>query len=97
MGVTDRFRRRGRLTTIYEMLVVCENAPVKKTHLMYQANLNHDQLQKFLQVLLDKGLCVEETADTRSVYRITTKGNRFVRAFQRLTQLIESPTPSRPE
>lgn len=97
MSLTEHFHKRGRLTTLYEMLTICQKGPVKKTHLMYRANLSHDQLQKFLQVLLDKELCVEDTSETRSLYHITMKGNQFLRAFQRLTQLIESSTPSEPE
>jgi predicted transcriptional regulator len=84
------FRKRGRLTILSEMLALCLTGPVKKTHLMYQANLSHGQLHKFLTVLLDKGFCTEARRTNATEYRITAKGRRFVNAFRRIQALFDA-------
>ena len=82
------FSKRGRLTILYELLTILQTGPVKKTHLMYRANVSHDPLHKFLAVLLTKDLCTEERRDGHSEYRITARGRRFVHEFQRIQAMF---------
>jgi predicted transcriptional regulator len=84
------FRKRGRLTILYEMLTICQMGPVKRTHLMYRANLSHGQLHKFVTVLLDKGFCTEVQRANATEYRITAKGRRFVSEFRRIQTLFDA-------
>lgn len=76
------FKKRGRLTILYEMLTLLQTGTAKKTHLMYRANLSHGTLTKHLAVLLDKDLCTEEPRNGTTVYRITARGRRFLHEFQ---------------
>jgi predicted transcriptional regulator len=72
------------------MLTLCQTGPIKKTHLMYRANLSHRTLHKFLAVLRDQGLCTEERRDGTTEYRITARGRRFVHEFQRIQALFNA-------
>jgi predicted transcriptional regulator len=72
------------------MLTLCQTGPIKKTHLMYRANLSHRTLHKFLSVLLDQGLCTEERRDGTTEYRITARGRRFVHEFARIQALFNA-------
>jgi predicted transcriptional regulator len=77
------------------MLTLCQTEPIMKTHLMYRANLSHRTLTKFLSVLLDKGLCTEETRDGTTVYRITARGRRFVHEFQTIRSFFDESREAR--
>jgi len=51
---------------------------IKPTHLMYKANLSHNQMKIYLEELIQKGL-VENTAVEESILiSITKKGREFV-------------------
>jgi predicted transcriptional regulator len=51
---------------------------VRKTKIMYQANLNYNLLEKYLKGLLESGL-VE--CDVDSYYLITSKGKEFLQMY----------------
>jgi predicted transcriptional regulator len=83
------------MTILYEMLTLCQTGPVKKTHLMYRANLSHRTLTKFLSVLLDKGLCTEESHDGTTVYRITARGRRFLHEYRTIRSFFDEERRAR--
>lgn len=82
------FINRGLLEIIFKILTLCEN-PSKKTHILYKANLSYSQLQKYLYLLIDKELCVEEGENKNKRYYITDKGRRFLKEFQEIRELLE--------
>jgi predicted transcriptional regulator len=82
------FRKRGFIVTLYDVLTTCQDGPVRKTHIMYRAKLSYRQLQLYLQVALNKGLCEEVALDGDVYYRITAKGRDFLRKFRDITQLL---------
>jgi len=64
----------------------------KKTQIMYSCNLSFRQLQTYLNLLLDRGLLrkvseKEEGRDPR-LFKITSKGQTLLRAYDRLKALI---------
>ena len=77
-------KKRGRIQIIGDMLRITENG-ANKTKVMYKANLSHNLLEKYLEVLLDKGLLI--IAD--NVYYTTEKGREFIRHYQRIMCLLE--------
>ena len=79
------FVRRSRLEIIYTILSLCRNAGAKKTRIMYRSNLSFNQLEKYLETLTSLGLL----ATDKGVYRLTEKGNEFLREFQDLKRLLE--------
>jgi predicted transcriptional regulator len=70
------FVKRSRLGIIYRILDISSHGPVRKTHVMYRANLNNAFLQRYLQLVVRKGLLVEHTASAGRTYQVTPKGER---------------------
>lgn len=70
-------KNRRRLDIVRDVLSIAL-VKVRKTRIMYQANLSHVQLEKYLKVLLDGGL-VERDGD--SLYLTTQKGREFLKTY----------------
>ena len=64
----------------------------KKTHIMYSCNLSFRQLEAYLCLLLDRGLLrkVSEAEKDRDpkFFKITSKGQNLLQAYDRLKALI---------
>ena len=50
---------------------------IKKTHLMYKANLSHNQMKTYLVELIGNGLLEDKTSEKRHRILITKKGRSF--------------------
>jgi Predicted transcriptional regulator len=68
--------KRDKLDIMINMLEVTLE-PCKKTHILYKANLNYYQLNKYLNELLDLGL-VKEIQVPYKCYVTTSKGKEFL-------------------
>jgi len=75
--------RRNDLDIQADLLNVASGG-AKKTHLVYQANLNFQMIKKYLKLLTDKGF-IEERKD--GVYHTTVKGQMFVTQYEELKGL----------
>jgi len=73
----NKNKNRRRLDIVRDMLSAA-SVRVRKTRVMYQANLNHRQVEKYLKILLESGL-VE--LDDDSLYLITGKGKEFLQMY----------------
>jgi len=64
----------------------------KKTHIMYSCNLSFRQLQNYLSLLLDRGLLLKASEEEKGrdprFFKITSKGQNLLRAYDRLKSLI---------
>ncbi|MGD0644260.1 MAG: winged helix-turn-helix domain-containing protein [Candidatus Bathyarchaeia archaeon] len=67
-------KNRGKLDIVHEILTIA-SVKVRKTKIMYQANLSFAQVERYLQSLLESGL-VESLDDV--FYFITPKGKEFL-------------------
>jgi predicted transcriptional regulator len=84
-------RNRDKLDIVRDMLAIA-STKVKKTRIMYQANLNYLQMEKYLKLLLEEGLLAPD-GDDGSCYLITEKGKEFLRVYadylKRRRRLVE--------
>jgi predicted transcriptional regulator len=84
-------RNRNKLDIVRDMLASA-SSKVRKTRIMYQANLNYVQMEKYLKVLLEEGLLARD-GDDDSCYLITKKGKEFLRVYadylRRRRRLVE--------
>jgi predicted transcriptional regulator len=69
--------RRGKLEIIADILLVANNG-VKKTEMVYKANINFMRLEEYLSLLVEKGLL--EHANGK--YRTTAKGKEYLHDYQ---------------
>lgn len=65
-------------------------SPKSRTHIMYGANLSFRQLNRYMELLLDKGLLrvSEETnSKAKNLYIITDNGLSFLENYRRLADV----------
>ena len=79
----EKQQKRSRFETIYTILKLCVKS-TKKTHIMYRANLSHQQLEKYLNLLLERNL----VAAGDDGYTTTPRGMNFIEKFNELQGIM---------
>ena len=69
--------KRNQIDLMIEMLMACRE-PVKKTHLIYMAKINHYQLLSYIDMLKRFGM-IEEVSAPFNGFVITEKGRTFLK------------------
>ncbi|MFH1325491.1 MAG: winged helix-turn-helix domain-containing protein [archaeon] len=72
-------RKRSRVEIIHDILKIIQErgGRIKKTHLMYKANLSHNQMKLYLEELEKNGLVGNEDSGNKTLLCITRKGRDF--------------------
>jgi|WetSurMetagenome_2_1015567.scaffolds.fasta_scaffold1442019_2 predicted transcriptional regulator len=82
--------KRTRIEIIYDMLYTINSrgGKIKPTHLMYKANLSHNQMKQYLDELIEKKLVEEELKEReeRKMLAITDKGIAFINQFNQMRE-----------
>jgi predicted transcriptional regulator len=82
--------KRTRIEIINDMLrtINSKGGKIKPTHLMYKANLSHNQMRQYLDELISKNLVVEEQKEReeRKMLAITDKGIAFINQFSQMKE-----------
>jgi predicted transcriptional regulator len=84
-------KKRSRFETMYIILRLCTKG-LKKTHVMYKANLSHQQLEKYLEILMVRDLLAIKEGN----YVTTPRGLTFIEKFNELTGFMNQEN-SRPQ
>ncbi len=89
---TKDWKNRSRLEIIGNILGVAKYG-VKKTHIMYKANLSYSQLVEYLTSLTERGLLERADGDEAEKVILQTShlGIQFLRYFRELERLTASP------
>ena len=85
--MSERKNNRGKIEIMADVLSL-STAGIKKTHIMYKANLSYEQILHYLNQLLGKGLIAQHVADGSHVYRTTERGREFLHCYTRMSELI---------
>jgi len=85
--MTERKSNRGKIEIMADVLSL-STCGIKKTHIMYRANLSYEQIIHYLNQLLGKGLLSQDSSDGALVYRTTEKGREFLTCYSRMSELI---------
>jgi predicted transcriptional regulator len=81
---------RGKMQILASIINLCTMGQKKKTHIIYKSNLSGKQGQHYIDVLLSKGLIIQDLSDDISgVYRTTRKGREYLSHYHRMMELIE--------
>lgn len=80
--------KRSRIEIMHDMLKnIKENGgKIKKTHLMYKANLSHNQMKLYLNDLMKKGLVEMQPVNNKELVAVTKKGSDFYIQYLRVRE-----------
>jgi predicted transcriptional regulator len=80
--------KRSRIEIIYDMLLTINHkgGKIKPTHLMYKANLSHNQMKLYLDELIEKKMIDEEQKEERKMLILTDKGLAFINQFNQMKE-----------
>jgi predicted transcriptional regulator len=82
-------RRRSNIEIIADMLRVGENG-AGKTEIMYTANMSYNQIQKYLDYLVNQGFINKVNMDNTMVaYQVTDSGFKLLKAIDTLMNMLE--------
>ena len=85
--MSERKNNRGKIEIMADVLALSTSG-IKKTHIMYRANLSYEQILYYLNQLLSKGLIAQDVSEGALVYRTTEKGREFLSCYSRMSDLI---------
>ena len=85
--MSERKNNRGKIEIMADVLAL-STVGIKKTHIMYRANLSYEQILYYLKELQAKELIGQGIADGALVYRTTEKGREFLACYSRMSELI---------
>ncbi len=85
-------KRRDRHDILVEILKTAKDAKIK-THIMYKAKLSYDQINKYLDLLVEKGflenMTVKRKRQFRTMYRTTENGIELLHHMESANKLFE--------
>ena len=70
---------------------------IRKTHIMYKANLSYEQVHLYLGELIEKRLIAQNVSPDGVIYRTTEKGREFLLYYTRLVEFLEEEEKQEPE
>ena len=79
-------KRRSTFQILTEILKIGQNG-VKKSHIVYRANLNFTILEKYLKSLKKAGLMIGPTSGSR-FYKTTEKGVKYLNNFESFSDIL---------
>jgi len=81
-------KKRSRIEIISDILEMIrgKGGKIKPTHLMYKANLSHNQMKGYLQELEKGKLTEKETEDGKTKITITKKGRDFLNKYLQMRE-----------
>lgn len=83
--------KRGKLEVIRDILLAIrdKNGRIRRTHILYKANLSHQMLEEYLGGLIKKELVLEEEKKKSRVYSLTDKGFEYLNQFDSISGFMD--------
>ena len=81
-------RKRNRMEIMHDMLKIIQErkGKLKKTHLMYKANLSHNQMKIYLFELTESELIEKASPKDKTPLKITEKGSDFFLKYKQMKE-----------
>lgn len=83
---------RGKIEIIGDILSLSTEG-VRKTHLMFMANLSYGQLFNYLEELQARGFIKQISEGRVRSYRTTVSGRDFLSSYRNMIQLLDGTSP----
>src|SRR5215210_7055173 len=97
MTTSERKNNRGKIQIMGDVLALATSG-IKKTHIMYRANLSYEQVHLYLGELIGKMLITQDVSSSDGVvYRTTEKGREFLLHYTRLVEFLEEESKQESE
>ena len=93
---SERKNNRGKIQIMGDVLALATSG-IKKTHIMYRANLSYEQVHLYLGELIGKRLIAQDVSPDGVVYRTTEKGREFLLYYTRLVDFLEEEQKQEPK
>ena len=88
MATPERKNNRGKIQIMGDVLALGTSG-IRKTHIMYKANLSYEQVHLYLGELIGKRLIAQDVSPEGVIYRTTEKGREFLLYYTRLVEFLE--------
>src|SRR5918997_4155563 len=88
MVTSERKNNRGKIQIMGDVLALGTSG-IRKTHIMYKANLSYEQVHLYLGELIGKRLISQDVSPEGVIYRTTEKGREFLLHYTRVVELLE--------
>jgi predicted transcriptional regulator len=88
--MSERKNNRGKIQIMGDIMGLA-TAGIKKTHIMYRANLSYEQVHLYLGELIERRLVDQQVRSDGVIYRTTEKGREFLVYYQRISEFLEAP------
>src|SRR5918994_7284220 len=88
MTRSERKNNRGKIQIMGDVLALATSS-IRKTHIMYRANLSYEQVYLYLEELISMRLIAQDVTPDGVVYRTTEKGREFLLYYTRLVEFLE--------
>jgi len=88
MMKSERKNNRGKIQILGDVLALATSG-IKKTHIMYGANISYEQVHLYLGELTGKRLLAQDVSPDGIVYRTTEKGRAFLLSYTHLIETLE--------
>jgi predicted transcriptional regulator len=88
MATSERKNNRGKIQIMGDVLALATSG-IRKTHIMYRANLSYEQVYLYLEELIGKRLVAQDVSSDGVVYRTTEKGREFLQYYTHLMEVLE--------
>ena len=79
--------RRGRVEIMMDILDEALGG-VNKTSIVYGANLNFNMAERYLPLLLNRGLIVKLDGERGDVYKITARGREVLKNYKQIRSFV---------
>jgi predicted transcriptional regulator len=89
-------RNRSKVDIIYDILTSAIDGGVKKTHIMYKANLSSEQMKFYFQTLVSHSLLTtDKDGEDNLIYKTSQKGVKFLQCCTQIKSLVSRPNDER--
>jgi predicted transcriptional regulator len=95
MTRSERKNNRGKIQIMGDVLALATSG-IKKTHIMYRANLSYEQVYLYLEELISKRLIAQDLSADGVVYRTTERGRKFLLYYTHLVEFLEEEKEEEP-